>query len=174
MDDLKKSVADGKDLLATSISTYITTASDATFEVLEANMKSAFTKRYNDGKSAATLTASSTYKTAPSTAGTTFSYSILTNSYTSSMTCPSAGYVVAVAGGSGLYHSIGYSCKLNNSAVGASITMSIGYCGIAVYVFKVTAGSVISLTSSITRTSSATGDSYGPSMINCMRLFTVG
>ncbi|MGN1321180.1 MAG: hypothetical protein ACI4VJ_01195 [Methanosphaera sp.] len=51
-DELKKSVADGKALLATSISQYVTTASDATWNVLNTNMESAFAARYSDGVNA--------------------------------------------------------------------------------------------------------------------------
>ena len=40
-------------MLATSISSYVTTASDDTFDTINTNMKSAFTKRYNSGVSAA-------------------------------------------------------------------------------------------------------------------------
>ena len=53
MDECLKSVADGKALLATSISSYVSTASDASFSTIDTNMKSAFTKRYNSGVSAA-------------------------------------------------------------------------------------------------------------------------
>ena len=56
-EEVKKSVADGKALLATSISTYVTTASDATFDTINTNMKSAFTKRYNAGLAAASSNA---------------------------------------------------------------------------------------------------------------------
>ena len=52
MEECLKSVADGKSLLATSISAYVTTASDATWATINTNMKTAFTNRYNAGVSA--------------------------------------------------------------------------------------------------------------------------
>lgn len=48
--DLKKSVADGKAMLATTISNQgVTTASDATFETINTNIGTLATKKYNSG-----------------------------------------------------------------------------------------------------------------------------
>ena len=125
------------------------------------------------GKTGGNLTATGYAQNAPSTAGTTFSYAQLSNSYTNTYTCPIAGIAVCVGGGSGLYHSVSASCTLNGGGVGAIHSMSIGYCVVYVWAFRVSAGSVIRLTSSVSRTNSATADCYGPSMINAIRLFTI-
>lgn len=49
LSDCLKSVADGKALLAGSISSYVTTASDASFDTINTNMQSAFQKSFNTG-----------------------------------------------------------------------------------------------------------------------------
>lgn len=69
---LKKSVTDGKSLLAGSISDYLETASDSEFSVLNDNMNSVFQSRYDDG---VTATKKGTAVAANVLTGTTFTNS---------------------------------------------------------------------------------------------------